>query len=182
MILTPIKRNNKLKLEIPIERTYVYHAASCNRIDIDKQKARELTTIFTEILKASHNNQTSIFAFTFKFKKTISQTLRFPYNARVYIMRASYDSIDNKLKPEICGKVNKDITFIQFFHSTPLHSTELFKIFFLLLILQLLFCQKLVGREKMASEYPQRVLVSQPIRTCLKVFVLRWPAFLTASM
>ena len=27
-----------------------------------------LTTIFTEILKASHNNQTSIFAFTFKFK------------------------------------------------------------------------------------------------------------------
>ena len=28
----------------------------------------ELTTIFTEILKASHNNQTSIFAFTFKFK------------------------------------------------------------------------------------------------------------------
>ena len=41
--------------------------ASCDRIDIDKQK-------------------------------TISQTLRFPYNARVYIMRASYDSIDNKLK------------------------------------------------------------------------------------
>ena len=28
----------------------------------------ELTTIFTEMLKASHNNQTSIFAFTFKFK------------------------------------------------------------------------------------------------------------------
>ena len=48
MILTPIKRRNKLKLEIPIER------ASCDRIDIDKQK-------------------------------TISQTYRFPYNARVYI-------------------------------------------------------------------------------------------------
>ena len=61
--------------------------ASCDRIDIDKQK-------------------------------TISQTLRFPYNARVYIMRASYDSIDNKLKQKMCGKVNKDITFIQFFHST----------------------------------------------------------------
>ena len=47
MILTPIKRHNKLKLEIPMR-------ASCYRIDIDKQK-------------------------------TISQTLRFPYNARVYI-------------------------------------------------------------------------------------------------
>ena len=32
--------------------------------------------------------------------------------------------------------------------STPLHSTELFKIFFSLLTLQLLFCKKLVGREK----------------------------------
>ena len=57
------------------------------------------------------------------------------------IMRASYDSIDNKQK--MCEKVNKDITFIQFFHST-----ELFKIFFSLLTLQLLFCKKLVGREK----------------------------------
>ena len=55
MIPTPIKRHNKLKLEIPIERTYAYiMRASCDRIDIDKQK-------------------------------TISQTLRFPYNARVYI-------------------------------------------------------------------------------------------------
>ena len=54
MILTPIKRRNKLKLEIPIERTCVIMRASCDRIDIDKQK-------------------------------TISQTLRFPYNARVYI-------------------------------------------------------------------------------------------------
>ena len=126
--------------------------ASCGRVDIDKQK-------------------------------TISQTLRFPYNAHVYIMRASYDSIDNKLKQKMCGKVNKDITFIQFFHSASLHSTELFKIFFSLLTLQLLFCKKLVGREKMACEYPQRVLVSQPIRTCFKVvFVLRWPAFLTASI
>ena len=25
-------------------------------------------------------------------------------------MRASYDSIDNKLKQKMCGKVNKDIT------------------------------------------------------------------------
>ena len=33
-------------------------------------------------------------------------------------------------------------------HSTPLHCTELFKIFFSLLTLQLLFCKKLVGREK----------------------------------
>ena len=56
-------------------------------------------------------------------------------------MRASYDSIDNKQK--MCEKVNKDITFIQFFHST-----ELFKIFISLLTLQLLFCKKLVGREK----------------------------------
>ena len=32
--------------------------------------------------------------------------------------------------------------------STRLHSTELFKIFFSLLTLQLLFCKKLVGREK----------------------------------
>ena len=61
-------------------------------------------------------------------------------------MRASYDSIDNKQK--MCEKVNKYITFIQFFHSTRLHSTELFKIFFSLLTLQLLFCKKLVGREK----------------------------------
>ena len=66
--------------------------ASCDRIDIDKQKI-------------------------------MSQTLRFPYNARVYIMRASCDSIDNKQK--MCEKVNKDITFIQFFHSTPLHTTPL---------------------------------------------------------
>ena len=55
-------------------------------------------------------------------------------------MRASYDSIDNKQK--MCEKVNKDITFIQFFHSTRLHSTELFKTFFSLLTLQLLFLQK----------------------------------------
>ena len=55
-------------------------------------------------------------------------------------MRASYDSIDNKQK--MCEKVNKDITFIQFFHSTRLHSTELFKIFFSLLTPQLLFLQK----------------------------------------
>ena len=68
--------------------------ASCDRIDIDKQKAK-------------------------------SQTLRFPYNARMYIMRASYDSIDNKLKQKMFGKVNKDITFIQFLKSTLLHSTPL---------------------------------------------------------
>ena len=67
--------------------------ASCDRIDIYKQK-------------------------------TISQTLRFPYNARVYIMHASYDSIDNKLKQKMCGKVNNDITFIQFFHSTPLNYSK----------------------------------------------------------
>ena len=66
-------------------------------------------------------------------------------------MRASYDSIDNKQK--MCEKVNKDITFIQFFQSTRLHSTELFKIFFSLLILQLLFCKKLVGREKIEFPY-----------------------------
>ena len=45
------------------------------------------------------------------------------------IMCASYDSIDNKQK--MCEKINKDMTFIQFFHST-----ELFKLFFLLLTLQ----------------------------------------------
>ena len=38
------------------------------------------------------------------------------------IMRASYGSFDNKQK--MCEKVNKDITFIQFFHSTQLHSTR----------------------------------------------------------
>ena len=38
-------------------------------------------------------------------------------------MHASYDSIDNKQK--MCKKVNKDITFIQFFHSTRLHTTPL---------------------------------------------------------
>ena len=64
-------------------------------------------------------------------------------------MRASYDSINNKQK--MCEKVNKDITFIQFFHSTRLHSTELFKVFFSLLTLQLLFCKKLVGREKIIT-------------------------------
>ena len=62
-------------------------------------------------------------------------------------MRASYDSIDNKLKQKMCWKVNKDITFIQL-----LNSTELFKIFFSLLTLQLLFCKKLVGREKMRTQ------------------------------
>ena len=116
---------------------------SCDRIDIDKQKA-------------------------------ISQTLRFPCNARVYIMHASYDSIDNnKLKQKICGRVNKDITFIQFFHTTPphstsLYSTELFKIFFSLLTLQLLLCKKLVGREKINSSvrvilrYRAWLALSQP--------------------
>ena len=73
-------------------------------------------------------------------------------------MRASYDSIDNKLKQKMCGKVNKDITFIQLFHSTPLNSIELFKIFFSLLTLQLLFCKKLVGREKM-FDFEARVLI-----------------------
>ena len=38
-------------------------------------------------------------------------------------MRASYDSIDNKQK--MCEKVNKDITFIPFFHSTRFHTTPL---------------------------------------------------------
>ena len=71
-------------------------------------------------------------------------------------MRASYDSIDNKQK--MCEKVNKDITFIQFFHSTRLHSNELLKIFFSLLTLQLLFCKKLVGREKM-FEFEACVLI-----------------------
>ena len=39
-----------------------------------------MTTIFTEILKASHNNQTSIFAFTFKFKNIVC------YNIIIYII------------------------------------------------------------------------------------------------
>ena len=61
------------------------------------------------------------------------------HNARAYvIMRASYESIDNK--QNMCGKIN--------FNITPHDSTELFKIFFSLLTLQLLFCKKLVGREK----------------------------------
>ena len=38
-------------------------------------------------------------------------------------MHTSYDSIDNKQK--MCEKVNKDITFIQFFHSTRFHTTPL---------------------------------------------------------
>ena len=87
--------------------------ASCDRIDIDKQK-------------------------------TTSQTLRFPHVCISIIMHASYDSINNKQK--MCEKVNKDITFIQFFHSTEL------KIFFSLLTLQLLFCKKLVGREKIEND------------------------------
>ena len=73
-------------------------------------------------------------------------------------MRASYDSVDNKLKKKMWGKVNKDITFIQFFHSTPLHSTELFKIFFSLLTLQLLFCKKLVGREKTSTNQLLKII------------------------
>ena len=103
-------------------------------------------------------------------------------------MRASYDSIDNKLKQKMCGKVNKDITFIQFFHSTSLYSTELFKIFFSLLTLQLLFCKKRVGREKMASEYYQRVFASQPIRTrasklfsCYGGLPFLWRVYITCS-
>ena len=117
-------------------------------------------------------------------QKTISQTLRFPYNARVYInYHARHDSIDNKQK--MCEKVNKDITFIQFFHSTRLHSTELFKIFFSLLTLQLLFCKKLVGREKItcnqgimhykfhSPSYPIHVIhyVNQLIELYLIIFI-----------
>ena len=41
----------------------------------DEQK-KGLTMIFTEILKASHNNQTNIFVFTFKFKKRSSKKFR----------------------------------------------------------------------------------------------------------
>ena len=125
--------------------------ASCDRIDIDKQK-------------------------------TISQTLRFLYNARVYIMRASYDSIDNKLKQKMCGKVNKDITFIQFFHSTQLHPTEPFKIFFSLLILQLFFCKKLVGRKKWpANTLREHSLASQSANQscfCFKVACLSYGEYI----
>ena len=83
-------------------------------------------------------------------------------------MRASYDSIDNKLKHKMCGKLNKDITFIQLFHSTPLNSTELFKIFFSLLTLQLLFCKKLVGREKM-SDFEERVLIGWLVQSIVLI-------------
>ena len=89
------------------------------------------------------------------------------------IMRASYDSIDNKQK--MTEKVNKDITFIQFLHSTRLHSTELFKIFFSLLTLQLLFCKKLVGRETI------KYLKFEPnvyVRFCLTSF----PPYLPSLM
>ena len=139
MILTPIKRNNKLKLEIQIEsRAYIMRTL-CDRIDIDKQK-------------------------------TISQTLSFPYNARVYILRASYDSIDNKLKQKMCGKINKDITFIQFFHSTSLYSTELFKILFSLLTLQLLFYKKLVGRKK-------KYIANFSFTTHIQLELIGWQAY-----
>ena len=37
-------------------------------------------------------------------------------------------------------------------------------------------------KTKMASEYPQRVFARQPIRTRVVVFMLRWPAYLTASI
>ena len=67
-------------------------------------------------------------------------------------MRASYDSIDNKQK--MCEKVNKDITFIQFFHSTRLHSTELFKIFFSLLTTA--FLQKASWRGKNTQSGDQK--------------------------
>ena len=71
-------------------------------------------------------------------------TLKLRYNARAYIiMRASYDRIDNK--QNMFGKVN--LVFL-----TSLHSTELFKIFFSPLTLQLLFCKKLVSREKMCGK------------------------------
>ena len=90
-------------------------------------------------------------------------------NFKVYIMRTSYDSIDNKLKQKMCGKVNKDITFIQFFHSTPLHSTELFKIFFSLLTLQLLFCKKRVGREKIPFIIVRSILlINIEIECCVR--------------
>ena len=57
--------------------------------------------------------------------------------ARAYIiMRASYDSIDNT--QNLCGKVN----FSTSLNITPLHSTELFKIFFSLLTLSTAFLQK----------------------------------------
>ena len=71
MILTHIKRNKKLKLEVPIDRTCVMRImrASCDRIDIDTQKVK-----------------------LWDFRIT-----------HVCIMRASYDSIDNKLKQEMCG-------------------------------------------------------------------------------
>ena len=86
-------------------------------------------------------------------------------------MRASYYSIDNKLKQKMCGKVNKDITFIQFFHSTPLNYSKYSSCCY---PYNCFFAKSYLAEKKMASEYPQRVLVSQPIRTCLKVvFVLR---------
>ena len=57
-------------------------------------------------------------------------------------MRASYDSIDNK--QNLCGKVN----FSTSLNITPLHSTELFKIFFSLLTLSTAFLQKASGPGK----------------------------------
>ena len=62
---------------------------------------------------------------------------------RAYIMRASYHGIVINDKQKMCGKVSKDITFIQFFHSTySTFSTELFKILFSLLTLYSAFLQK----------------------------------------
>ena len=83
-------------------------------------------------------------------------------------MRALYDSIDNKQK--MCEKVNKDITFIQFFHSTRLHSTELFKIFFSLLTLQLLFLQKAnwPGKKRFLGKSFEILYRTYPIRTAPK--------------
>ena len=52
-----------------------------------------------------------IYDFNNTLNKAVSQTLKLLYNARAYIiMRASYDSIDNK--QNVCGKIN---------FSNPLH-------------------------------------------------------------
>ena len=57
------------------------------------------------------------------------------------------------------------ITFIKIFNATPLHSTELFEIFFSLLTLSTAFLQKKpVGREKMHMRNTVNIKVNLLLR------------------
>ena len=74
---------------------------------------KKLTKKYVSITlnQQKHLLSNKIYDFNNTVNKAVSQTLKLLYNSRAYIiMRASYDSIDNK--QNACGKIN---------FSNPLH-------------------------------------------------------------